>query len=442
MRDVLFLCATERDRREVARLADSGDIRFHFHEYATSALESLVAEEPPERVAIDDPQAEIDRILARFRANAPDAVVSTDDYPGTALASIVARTLGLRGVDPAVNLLCQHKHRSRCAQSDAVPHATPAFELVDGHDAAPSIGFPMFLKPVKSCFSVGASRVASPSELPAAIRRSRLPPAYFEPFRSLLARYSDLDLGSPVLAESLLDGWQCTLDGYAHGGDVEVLGIVDSVMLDGTLSFERFDYPSRLPDDVQARMHDVARQLIAHIGYRDGMFNIELMYGAREDRVSIIEVNPRMSSQFADLYEKVDGTNSYRVLLDLALGDTPRFTRRRGAFRCAASCVLRRLDNGRPTRVPSRAEIEEAARHHPDARIEILARTDRNLSQELQDGTSYRYGVINLGGSDEPEIRARFADCVARLPFSFEPVRSAARVECAAWRGPNSTSSS
>ena len=41
------------------------------------------------------------------------------------------------------------------------------------------------------------------------------------------------------------------------------------------------------------------------------MFNIEMMYDAATDRIGIIEINPRMASQFADLYEKVDGTNSY-----------------------------------------------------------------------------------------------------------------------------------
>ena len=56
------------------------------------------------------------------------------------------------------------------------------------------------------------------------------------------------------------------------------------------------------------------------LGFDNCMFNIEMMYDAREDRIAIIEINPRMASQFADLYEKVDGTNAYEVLLDLGMG--------------------------------------------------------------------------------------------------------------------------
>ena len=71
-------------------------------------------------------------------------------------------------------------------------------------------------------------------------------------------------------------------------------------------------------------MADIAKRLMSGLGFDNFMFNIEMMYDARDDRIAVIEINPRMASQFADLYEKVDGTNAYEVLLDLGIGVGPR----------------------------------------------------------------------------------------------------------------------
>ena len=74
----------------------------------------------------------------------------------------------------------------------------------------------------------------------------------------------------------------------------------------------------------------MARRLMGGLGFDNGLFNIEMIYDGREDRIAVIEINPRMASQFADLYEKVDGTNAYEVLLDIGTGVRPSPKRRQG----------------------------------------------------------------------------------------------------------------
>ncbi len=113
------------------------------------------------------------------------------------------------------------------------------------------------------------------------------------------------------------------MEGYATGDAVEILGIVDSVRHPGTRSFVRFDYPSSLSRRVQARMREVAIEVAQWLGLKHTLFNIEMMYDSRRDRVFIVEVNPRMCGQFADLYEKVDGRSGYDVALALAVGERP-----------------------------------------------------------------------------------------------------------------------
>ena len=68
-------------------------------------------------------------------------------------------------------------------------------------------------------------------------------------------------LAHGFIAEEALRGVQVTVDGFMDGGRATVTGVVDSVMYPGTSSFERFEYPSRLPAAVQRRMAEVAARL-------------------------------------------------------------------------------------------------------------------------------------------------------------------------------------
>ena len=425
MSTILIVCATHRDRREIPAFADAGQHRLLFHDYASLELEDLVADEQPDGISIHDPEAEIEHILTLCLKENVDAVLSTDDYPGTALASIAARRLGLSGVSPAANLLCQHKYYSRLIQYQATPEAVPDFQILDVRADAGDlrIGFPCFVKPVKSFFSVGAHRVDSVDQLAAIKHRWASLASFFSPFEVLLKKYAGLSVGNKfLLAEELLEGLQATLEGYVYQGEIYLLGIVDSVMFPNTIAFKRFEYPSSLPEPVQSRMLSLARKLMRQSGFDHGMFNVEFMYNPAADTIHVVEINPRMSSQFADLFEKVDGINSYSVLLDLAFGKRPQIRKGEGRYPMAASCVLRTFENKRVMKLPGDDEIAQLQFEHPDIRIEVLATEGTRLSQQMQDGQSYRYGIINIGGGSTREISDIYEECLRKLTFVFEPV--------------------
>jgi biotin carboxylase len=78
-----------------------------------------------------------------------------------------------------------------------------------------------------------------------------------------------------------------------------------AVMYPGTIAFQRFEYPSRLPQAAQRELERVACQALAAIGFDHGLFNPELFWRARNATAKIIEMNPRLAAQFADLYEMV-----------------------------------------------------------------------------------------------------------------------------------------
>ena len=253
----------------------------------------------------------IDRIVARYQGAGLDGVVSNEEQFGTVIAALVARRLGLPGADPDAILLSQHKYYARLLQQRVVPEATPAFTVFPMDAAQPphiDLSYPFFVKPVKATFSILARRIHDAAEL-----RSLLE---FRPFerrilRKLIQPCNDLaefeiDAGH-MLAEEILAGQQFTVEGLVHAGTTTILGVVDSVMYPGTDAFERFEYPSSLPADVQSRMAVLAERVLSAVGFAHGVFNVEMFHDPASDRIQILEINPRLAYQFADLRRKVDG---------------------------------------------------------------------------------------------------------------------------------------
>ena len=415
MKTVVFLCPTMWDASELPRATADG--RHRVVPYGTD-----VGDHPGQF----DADAFIDEVMSTFQGRRIDGVAASDDYPASIVAAAVARELGLPGPGPECVLLCQHKYYSRLAQRAAVPEAVPAFTLVDPRDvleAAGRLTFPVFVKPVKSFLSVLAQPVDTEDDLARVARQAAGHLRDFvRPFNQLLARYTTFPLnGSYLLAEELLGGAQVTVEGCVSRGDVRIIGITDSIMYPGTNSFARFEYPSALPATVRRRMAELAVRLMRAIGFDDALFNVEMFYDAGRDAIHVIEVNPRMCPQFADLMEKVNGVNTYAVALDIATGVRPVIRNGRGRYRVAASFVCRRFQDARVRRVPNGEEVAAFAERFPDARLKVLCHPGGMLSEALQDGQSYRYAILNLGGASRGELRARFEEAVQALPFEFEP---------------------
>ena len=426
--EVLVLCPSHRDRRELEKIARHRPLRFHFHDYASLDLETLAAGLPG-ACGIAEPRQELSGIVDRFSGGKLHGVISSDDYPGSVMAAIVAQRLGLPGVSPVASLRFQHKYLSRLEQRRLVPAASPAFTLIDPrHPQAHGLRYPIFVKPLKSFFSIGASHVDSPAGLERAVREASLPAEFYRPFNALLRLYPRLthaEIGAQsVIGEALLHGHQCTLEGYVRGDAIHTVGVVDSIFYAGTRSFERFEYPSRLPADVVARIENIAARLMRGLEYGEGFFNVEFMVDLEDKSVQIVEVNPRLASQFADLYEKVDGANSYDILLDLALGKPPERKKGAGPHRMAASCALRRFQDAWVRELPSEESLERLKTRFPDLRVEVFAEQGRLLSHCMQDGCSFRYAIINIGGSDRDDILRNLAECIKQLKFDFADVRA------------------
>lgn len=423
MQKILIICPCFRDRRELLAMPSSSAYSFIFHDFISDYLEEFVFDNAIDEGRDDNILNTIDQIIDTYKNDSLSGVIASDDYPGSTIASVVAKELQLPGPDPRAVLLCQHKYYSRVAQQKYVPEAVPAFSIVDPltmKQQPPPLPFPFFIKPVKSYFSCNANMIKSLEDL-LSLNNHVPSQAFFKPFNQLLSRYTDFKYdGHHLIAEELMTGHQCTFEGCMYHGKMYALGVVDSIMYPGTMSFKRFEYPSSLPQDVQQRMESISSRCMQGMGFDNGMFNIEFFYDADNNTLKIIEINPRMASQFADLYEKVDGTNSYQVALDIATGKPPKLQKRQGYFQVAASCALRTFEDKVVHSIPDEECIKALQQTYPYTRIEIFGKKGYPLSHELQDGKSYRYAIVNLGANSKEEMDIKLSKCISKMNIQLK----------------------
>ena len=381
------------------------------------------------RILWFDVERFVDELAHKYRDRRVAAVVSTHEQFGALAASLLTAKLGLPGTPLKALLTAQHKFLARQIHSRALPDHVPPF-CGFRYDAdikrAVTIDYPIFVKPVKAAFSVLAKRCADEAALREHLRFRLWEKIIIKrltwPFRRVSRKHLDCEIDADCfIAEGCVDdALQVCVDGYAHGGRVNILGTVDSVMYPGTSAFMRFEYPSRLDADVVARLEDIARRAVEAIGFTHGLFNVELFYQPASGRITIIEINPRMAGQFSDLYERVDGKSLWSLELDLALGRTPRFPHREGRFGAASSFVFREFGDAVKQAPPAEQQGWLTATY-PDARLFLDLKHSTSRERETKWLGNYRYALVHMGGTDHDDMMARFDNVCEHLDFDVGP---------------------
>ena len=137
---------------------------------------------------------------------------------------------------------------------------------------------------------------------------------------------------------------------------------------------------------------------------------MEFFHDAASDRLSVIEFNPRLASQFADLYRRVLGVDAHAMSLALALGDDPRaLPRSEPTAGAAASLVYRSLRRRRavPAHARRGAARRASARSIPDGLLFSFPKQGHALARDFKWIGSHRYGIVHLGGRDRADLRER-----------------------------------
>jgi hypothetical protein len=387
MRDILVLCPQERDLKAIHAAGLEDRYRLNF---AGTDLDQLDAFDP-------------EQFLMECERMPADAVVGTKDQSAL-LAALLAERRGLRGPTSRALVFCQHKPTSRAIQRRVAPEATPDFALLEDR---PPFDVPFFVKPVVGRLSQNVYRIDDLRDLVLLHEIDRYTTRYAE-----IAALAGADPAAAhgFLAEELLTGDEVTLEGYVHAGRVTTIGVTDSVKYPGTLSFERFEYPSALSLERQAELADVADRVLPALGFQDGFFNVEFFVPERGP-AQIIEVNGRIASQFAPLVQALHGRSTYDALFELALGDDPRWETGLPDGVGVSYC-LRVFDDAFVEAVPD-----------SEADVELLVRPGLFLSEQgVNDAQSYRLAILYGFGETRQEAVARCRERARALNFRLAPL--------------------
>lgn len=382
----------------------------------------------PFQQPLDRATAELDRFTGSI-----DGIMGYWDFPVTSMLPLLRARYGCAGPSLEAVVRCEHKFWSRRLQAEVAPDNVPRFTAVDPFDDEAlvslerQLGYPFWIKPIKAHSSQLGFRVEGVADLVRAVQAIRAGIGGFGgPFDEVL---DELDLppeiarvrGGHCVVESIIGGHQCTLEGYVHRGEVHIPIIVDSIRVEGGSSFARYQYPSRLPENVQARMRDITSRVMRHHGYDEATFNVELFWDERRDHLWLLEVNPRASQSHTVITEMVDGVPHLEAMMSLALGDDPLARERcQGRHAVAAKTFLRSRRDALVRRVPTQSEVKRIEQAF-DVHVQVEAVAGRRLSQLInQDSYSYVLAAIHVGGESEEALIDTYRRVVAALRFDLE----------------------
>ena len=413
--------------RQLEALGNSDDYRFH--ELYQKAYVKSGREDVAERLLTGALKK-----LADFEGSI-DAIVGYWNFPVSTMLPLLRRKHGLRTPSFESVLKCEHKYWSRLEQARVIPEHMPEFCAVDPFDDASvrniPIGYPFWIKPVKSVLSYLGFKVHNDADLEraiasirAGIARIATPFNYLLQFAELPETVAPVD-GRHCIVESIISkGRQCTLEGYAVNGDVVMYGAVDSIR-GGVYetSFNRYQYPSTLPTKVLSTMADITRRFLCHIGFSDSPFNIEFYWDEASDRISLLEVNTRISRSHGSLLKMVDGEFHHRVMLDVALGRRPDFPYRQGEYPIAAKFMWRAFEDAVVSQAPSTEKLADICEQLPGTEIELHVAKGSRLSELFyQDSYSYELAAIFVGGDNEADLMQKYDQCRQAIGLRLDSV--------------------
>ncbi|SEP00094.1 ATP-grasp domain-containing protein [Aquisalimonas asiatica] len=388
---------------------------------------------------VNPPSYPMDAIMAEARetlaaAPAVDAIIGHWDFPTTSMLPILRREWGLPTPTLESVLYCENKYWNRLAGEEALPECTPDFQGLDPYSDDPlgdlDMDYPFWLKPSVAFSSYLGFRIENEQQYLQAMQtiRERIH-VFAEPFDTIMrscenpGALPNRGSGATCIAEGLISGRLCTLEGYVYDGEVVVYAVIDSLRASNQVSFYSYQYPSHLPPGVQNRMIAHAGRILDHIGMDHTPFNMEFFWDEATDKLWLLEINPRISKSHCPIFQIATGSSHHEVAIDIALGRKPDFPRAEGRFPMAGKFMPRVFGDTVVTRVPSADDIAMLQKQHPEVIVHVGVTEGMRLSELVaQDSYSFEIADVFLGAETEEQMHEKFRYVMEVLDFQFADV--------------------
>jgi len=359
-----------------------------------------------------------------------DAIVGYTDFPVSTIVPVLCERFQVPGPTLESVVKCEHKYWSRLEQRKVIPEHIPAFVEFDPFDDQAldhiPFEFPFWVKPVKSTASQLGFRIKNKKDFYRAIKMLRAHIGLFRPFDQMLdmvplpPEVAGVN-SSHCVAEQIISGRQCTLEGYVFNGQVHTYGIIDSIREPNRTTFARYQYPSLLPKRVKQEMSRISEKVMLQMGFDNSAFNLEFFWNKKNNKIWFLEINTRIPQSHSDLFQKVDGVSNHQIMMDVALGQDPWFPERQGKFAVAGKFFLREYQDKLITGTPTREDLEELNQVIPGTLVDLQGKAGMKLSDiPEQDSYSYATAFVYLGAQSQKELLEKFRRCRELLRFEFQ----------------------
>ncbi|HKL31414.1 MAG TPA: ATP-grasp domain-containing protein [Tangfeifania sp.] len=422
-KNVFVIGMNDLNRKRIHDLPGSEEC--NFHELLTYE-ESHGAKEYNVKKIMDKATKQLDEFDDEI-----DAIISFWDFPVSIMQTILAKRYNTIATSTQSIYFCEDKYGARVKQAEVIQECVPGFKGFNPFEEETvkdiDLEYPFWVKPVKSFGSHLGFKIENDADLERAVGKMKERIKNFtDPFFELV-EYSDMEFTPDqkilAIAEEIIGGHQCTLEGYVYDGEVVIHGVIDSHTYKGMSSFSHYQYPSVLSDEVKERMTDCTRKIMKHIGFNNSVFNVEFYWDKKTDDIKLLEINPRISQSHAELFKKVDGVYNHKIILDVALGKKPDFPVKEGSYNTAGKFFIRSFKNGIIKKAPGEEEIKKVQEKYPDVILELVAKEGNKLEDlPYQDSYSYKLGFVFLGAESGDEMKEKFEDIKEMLGYKIEEV--------------------
>ncbi len=379
---------------------------------ASEKPSTMEAFDPRGLITLDfgDPPACARRIAEFARENPIAAVVGVDEETAVAAAAIAGR-LGLphNPIDSVVAARDKGRMRERLSRAGVSTPTHRVFSRDGGAAAAAAeVRYPCVLKPTFLAASRGVIRADDPPQLSAAWDR----------IAAILAEPDVERRGGPsareILVEDFVPGVEVALEGLLTNGRLRTLAIFDKPdPLDGPF-FEETIYvtPSRLPEDAQASIRDMAARGAEALGLTDGPIHAELRWNA--GGAHVIEIAARsIGGLCARTLSFGAGISLEELILRHALGrDVP-------ADRAGRASGVMMLPIPRAGILEGVRGLDEARAVEGIVEVTISAHPGQRLVP-LPEGSRY-LGFVFARADDPATAEAALRRAHAKLEFVISP---------------------
>ena len=320
---------------------------------------------------------EKDQILEKCKQIKPDAVISIASDLATITVNYVAGKLGLTCNSEECTEISTNKFKMRQAfKANNIP--VPAFEIVDENtnlDLLDYMKYPLIVKPTDRSGSRAINKIIKKSELPNAITQA-----------------VENSFEKKAIVEEYIEGDEFSAESISYNGNHTFLTVTRK-QTTGSPHFIETGHiePAGLKDEEIEKIKKAILPALDSLKIKNGASHAEFKITPEGD-IKIIEIGARMGGDCigSDLVKISTGYDFVKMVLDVALGKKPEFTKV-----CKPKIAKIRF-------IFSNKELDELnqiKKEHPE-QIYFISDIEKIGSHNIVDSsTRYGYYILAIDGN-------------------------------------------